>query len=173
MKKYSKQYYIKNKANYLEANRRWAESNADKLKDYRTQYYIKNQNRLKKYSREYYTKHPKRCYESVKQWRLKNPEKTRQYTETRRTTKKQIIGRYTAKDIQRIYVEQESRCAYCDNLLKYTTYHVEHIIPIVRKGTSNFIFNIVLTCPFCNSSKKDKTPFEWADSNPWCPLWVL
>jgi 5-methylcytosine-specific restriction endonuclease McrA len=40
------------------------------------------------------------------------------------------------------------------------TYHVDHLIPLARGGHNN-PSNIVITCPFCNQSKKDKTPYEW------------
>ena len=62
--------------------------------------------------------------------------------------------------IKRQRDSQKNRCWWCGKKLK-GSYHVDHRIPLSRGG-SNWPENIVIACPFCNLSKCDKTPLEFA-----------
>jgi 5-methylcytosine-specific restriction endonuclease McrA len=69
-------------------------------------------------------------------------------------------GSHTADDIEAIYASQKGRCYWCQERVG-KDYHVDHRIPMSRGGTNN-PDNIVIACPHCNQSKKDKLPHEWA-----------
>nr|WP_261343016.1 HNH endonuclease signature motif containing protein [Rosistilla oblonga] len=51
----------------------------------------------------------------------------------------------------------ESRCEYCrmHQSLQGATFHIEHVIPRIRGGTSE-LDNLALACPSCNLHKADR-----------------
>lgn len=61
-------------------------------------------------------------------------------------------------EIQKMLCMQDARCVYCSTLLE--TYHIDHKIPVSRKGT-NDISNLQLLCPPCNIKKRDRTHDEY------------
>jgi 5-methylcytosine-specific restriction endonuclease McrA len=73
-----------------------------------------------------------------------------------------VPGRFYAKDIDDSYIEQMGLCVYCQCNLRHG-YHVDHIIPITRLGTSNYPSNLQLLCPPCNHSKSNKTHEEYVN----------
>jgi hypothetical protein len=52
------------------------------------------------------------------------------------------------------------RCEYCKmhQSLQGATFHIEHVIPRVRGGTSE-LENLALACPSCNLHKADRVSF--------------
>lgn len=75
----------------------------------------------------------------------------------RRAKKRANGGSFRKKDWLRMLNKYNGLCAYCYKK-KATT--IDHIIPVKRGGTS-FIGNLLPACFSCNSSKQDKTIFEW------------
>jgi 5-methylcytosine-specific restriction endonuclease McrA len=96
-------------------------------------------------------------------WRINNREASRAKDTRRRIRKMKAEGNHTGDDIKRQYKAQKGRCYYC-GVKVGQDYHVDHVIPLSRGG-SNGPENIVISCPFCNQSKKDKMPHEWNGSN--------
>lgn len=78
----------------------------------------------------------------------------------RRTRKLGGGGSFTKADVARILKDQGGRCAYCRKSLK-SGHSVDHIIPLVLKGSSN-PSNLQLLCKSCNSSKGPKHPIDFA-----------
>lgn len=82
-----------------------------------------------------------------------------------------IAGTYTAKQIRDLLKRQKHKCYYC--LAKFEKrngkyiYEIEHTFPLSRVvGTdipANDISYIVLACPDCNNTKRDKFPWEWPE----------
>jgi len=117
-------------------------------------YYSQNADVFRQYGREY-----------AKQF----PEMARLSTARRRARKLAADGEYSASDIQLQFKAQGGRCWWCGKKLKLTVKHntrtrigydVDHRIPLT-KGGSNDPSNLVLACPSCNSSKRDRLPSEW------------
>jgi len=93
--------------------------------------------------------------------------------------KKSVQGTHTSEQIQDQLKRQKYRCYYaaCGNAKfkkkdgKYI-YHIDHTYPISRVAGSdipaNSIDYLVLACPACNHSKKDKFPWEWAEGGRLC-----
>lgn len=81
-----------------------------------------------------------------------------------RARKKNAHGSHTAQEIQEQLIRQKHKCYYCKAKLgsKRSSYHADHIIPLSQGGT-NYIDNIVLTCPTCNLSKGSKQLHEWSE----------
>lgn len=63
-------------------------------------------------------------------------------------------------DGSRDYIEARARgrCEYCQmhQSLQGATFHIEHVIPRVRGGSSESN-NLALACPSCNLHKSDRT----------------
>lgn len=53
-------------------------------------------------------------------------------------------------------------CYYCHTRVPPKELTMDHIVPIVRGGTSNKS-NIVACCKDCNSKKKHMLPIEWQE----------
>jgi 5-methylcytosine-specific restriction endonuclease McrA len=95
-----------------------------------------------------------------KEWFAKNPHKRREHEAARRA--KAGEDRYTANDVERLLMQQSSRCAYCKRSIK-AKFHVDHIMPL-SKGGSNSAKNIQLLCQTCNQMKHAKHPIDFAQS---------
>jgi len=89
---------------------------------------------------------------------------TKEYQATacsnRRARLKNAEGNYTQQEIGRLYSSQKGLCFYCKISL-IGDFHRDHKIPLSRGG-SNWISNIALTCPKCNTRKNTKTDVEFA-----------
>lgn len=99
--------------------------------------------------------------ETQKAWRATNPEKVRAYMENYRARKAASDGQHTGDDVAAKYREQRGHCHWCWTALN-GVYEVDHVIPL-SKGGSNGAANICCSCTFCNRSKADKMPWEFAD----------
>lgn len=53
-------------------------------------------------------------------------------------------------------------CTYCGNQGDGVKLHCDHIVPVSRGGP-NSEENLTTACEFCNCSKHNRLPFEWAD----------
>jgi 5-methylcytosine-specific restriction endonuclease McrA len=84
----------------------------------------------------------------------------RVYTSRRRKLVRQAEGKFTAQDIDALYITQDGRCAYCKIPLG-DSYEVDHCIPLTRGG-SNAPENLSLACPSCNRRKWMRTADEFA-----------
>ena len=66
---------------------------------------------------------------------------------------------FTFDDVERLLEQQSYRCNGCGvDLLR--SYHVDHIIPLIRGG-SNWPDNLQILCHRCNCSKGTLTMEEW------------
>lgn len=77
-----------------------------------------------------------------------------------RAARSKAQGSHSAEDVRWRYAVQKGRCYWCKRVVG-NDYHVDHVIPL-SKGGSNGRENIVVACPPCNLSKKDKMPAEFA-----------
>lgn len=68
-------------------------------------------------------------------------------------------GKLTSAEVKAKYNQQRGLCAYCLQSIG-KDYHLDHIHPISRGGV-NLPINIVIACPQCNISKRDRTVDEW------------
>lgn len=130
-------------------------------------------------ARAYAKEHSAEACERIRKWRENNPERYhasltyrarrdhfaskrdyyRAICENRRAQKIGAQGKYTSKHVTAMLIAQSGRCFYC--LAELTDmYHVDHVIPLSRGG-SNSPDNLVLACPFCNTSKGNRSLEEW------------
>lgn len=128
------------------------------------------------WEKEYHIRYRERSRELERLRRLANPEslrtRKRRFRQTergklqhraetsiRKARKKGIGGSYTSEDIKRQFKAQKGKCYWCHK--KLDEYHVDHVIPVTREGSSNDPWNLVLACHVCNESRNNKLPHEW------------
>lgn len=124
-------------------------------KPYSAKRYERNKEEIKAAVRQYQIENPQAAKERTARWKKENPQKVASYGNKRRATE----GVYTAEDVQRIYTEQNGKCAYCSIELQ-GKFHVDHIHPLSRGG-SNWPSNLACACKACNLSKGSKLLGEW------------
>ena len=108
----------------------------------------------------YYASHREEQAARAAAWRKSNQDKVRAHGHLKRARKRNVGGAHTGQDIQRQGNVQKWRCWWCGEKCQ-KKYHVDHLIPI-SKGGHNDPSNLVISCPKCNCSKKDKMPSEFA-----------
>ena len=58
-----------------------------------------------------------------------------------------------------IMLLDEGACVYCE---ESSSLVIDHLLPRIRGGTDE-LNNLVLACRRCNSSKNNRTPYEWGN----------
>lgn len=115
----------------------------------------------KKYQADKEWRAKKRTY--ISNWQQENRKLVRLYSRITQSNRRQRIrnngGTHTVDDIQQILEQQAHRCYWCLKPLG-ESWHIDHRIPIAKGGTNN-PNNLVISCPFCNTSKGSKLPYEW------------
>ena len=81
-----------------------------------------------------------------------------------------ILWRTNKANKKRLIDDFEHRCAYCDDLDKYSGgskfYHVEHFAPKEKFPELEFQYdNLLYACPYCNVSKSNKWPSSNSNIN--------
>lgn len=97
----------------------------------------------------------------AKQWQKDNPDKCRVRNQNRRAKRFELGGEVTLEELNALMEAQDYKCANCKDKLTDENKHMDHIMPIVLKGTGD-IKNIQWLCDYCNLSKNDKHPDLWA-----------
>lgn len=98
--------------------------------------------------------------ERTKRWKANNPERVATLNRKRRAQHAGAGGSHTPADIADIKRMQRSRCAYCPANIG-SSYHVDHIKPLIRGGT-NDRRNLQLLCQPCNNKKHAADPLVFA-----------
>ena len=161
--------YQKHKDKRKAQGRKWATSNPERVHAIHQRWLDSNTERRRAISRDWAKNHP----EQRRNWRSLNPDKYRasnkMHKAKRRSQMQQAKGHFTRADLERLYSEQEGRCAYCGITILWGVprdIHVDHVIPLSRGG-SNWPDNLALTCQDCNLSKADKIYEEWQPMRGW------
>lgn len=136
-KEYSKNYRFDNKKIIKERNK-------ERRKDWDIKYYNNNKERIKEFKYNYSKT------ERGKLIGIKNSQKRRLHTQ-------ELESSFTIEQWEKCKNYFNNICCYCGEEKKLTQ---EHFIPISKKGpyTKN---NIIPACINCNSSKQNKSFFEW------------
>lgn len=143
--------------------RRWRENNLEKDRAHSRAYRAQHVEEARERSLNYNKAHraDKREYDRI--YRESHNEQRKANHHTRRARKKGNGGTLTAADITMQIRSQTDKkgqlhCWWCGE--KLNKWHVDHVIPLARGG-SNAPENIVISCPTCNMTRKDKLPHEW------------
>lgn len=113
--------------------------------------------------RAFYHNQKRRILNQQKDYRNRNRNavrlRLRESRHRRRARELEVEGSHTKEDILLQYRSQHGKCWWCAKPVG-NKYHVDHVRPITRGGSDN-PENLVIACPFCNRSKKNKLPHEW------------
>ena len=153
------------KADHIKSKRReWYAANKDKAKETKRLYMAKNGDEVLRKARSsaasYRKRFPERAKKSITEWWEKNPGRKKAYHHARRARKRGNGGSYTPADVASILKGQGERCAYCRCRLG-DAYHVDHIIPLAKGGSSDRR-NLQILCEPCNLAKGAKHPIDYA-----------
>lgn len=168
----------KNDPEYAQQNRdranQWRAENPERKQASGKARYWSNPEEHRAEGRAYYWQNPTAGRARAKEWRLTNPErhkelnrryiqrhpdKARAKAANRRALKRNAPGKFGKADIQLQFKSQHGKCWHCGKKLT-DGYHADHLIPLNRGGT-NDPRNIVLSCPHCNTSRRDRFTHEW------------
>ena len=94
-----------------------------------------------------------------KRYKQNHPEQIRAEKAIRRSRERGAFGRYSGKDVKRLFERQLGKCPGCRGNLALG-YHIDHVIPLASGG-SNLASNIQLLCPTCNIRKGAKNPVDF------------
>lgn len=100
------------------------------------------------------------CVACIKENRENYKPWARIYSHIRRTRIKEAGGYFSRGDIELLLINQNAKCVYCPNMFEDTGYHIDHIFPVC-KGGSSWPENLQLLCPDCNRSKSGKLPEQY------------
>lgn len=151
-------------------------ANAEKVKAMNAAYYVNNRGQRTAYAAEYRAQHRPEARALAKQWREQNPERAKAVIaawyaanpdamrikkQNRRARKAAVGGSLSRGLVGRLLTLQRGRCASCACDLKSTGHHLDHIVPLAKRGPHED-GNMQLLCPPCNMAKSDKDPLSWA-----------
>lgn len=159
-----KAHHEANREKHLAQMKVYNDSHKEEKVAYQKSWYAANREEQLKQRKVYQAEHRDETNVRARKRYEKFPEKSRAYYYNRRFRIKGNGGKLTDEDIRLQYKSQKGKCWWCGKpFVKGDTrlcQSVDHIIPLKRGGTNN-PSNIVLAHRSCNSSKKDKMPWEW------------
>ena len=148
-----KQYY-KDPEMMRQRARNYHWENKGKENSRSRKYYQQNRESLNQKAKQWAEKNPERKRESFKKWCKNNHDKLNANSSRRRTRIAEGGGSYTDKEWRALVKHYGGKCLCCGRSDVALT--VDHIIPVVKGGSSN-IDNIQPLCQSCNSSKGTQT----------------
>ncbi len=153
----------------------WRKENPDRVSAKNRAQYLKNREKRLADQAAYREANPEKVRETNRKWAAQNGDHVRAYRKryleenreafrfrnrARSARVRAAEGKFSKSDIDRIFRQQNGRCAYCRASVR-AKYEIDHIVPIT-KGGSNWPKNIQLTCESCNSRKHNKHPEQFA-----------
>ena len=150
----------------------WRAANIDKFNATRRAWYAAHPEKGRTSSKVYRAANPEKVKALSKAYLAEHPEKYREYANKRRARKLDQLGSVTP-GVGRVLLEkQRNRCAapHCRKQLRdRTTWHIDHIMPLVLGGLHDDA-NLQLLCAHCNVSKHAKHPDDWLKQHGELPL---
>lgn len=107
------------------------------------------------YNHKKYTK--KQEHERAKRYRQNNKEKVNFYNRQRFFRLLGLPGSHTLKERKELKEKFNYTCLKCGKREPEIKLTEDHIVPVSKKGSTNFIINIQPLCRSCNSIKNNKT----------------
>jgi len=140
--------------------REWTRANPNRASEIAKKNYESHRDECIRRATEYIAAHQDEHRAYVRSHYRRNKERYSAYRQNRRAAVAQASGTHTGEDILSQYAAQKKRCYWCGVRLG-GTYHIDHVVPLARGG-SNSRENLVIACPSCNLSKRDKHPMDFA-----------
>lgn len=111
----------------------------------------------KKAIRAWQQAHPEKTKAARTKFRTEQPDRAQSHHKKWRAAKRGVAATLTHEDW--LEMKATGACHYCKRTDLPLTQ--DHVLPLSRGG-SHTKDNVVPACKPCNSSKRDKTPDEWA-----------
>jgi 5-methylcytosine-specific restriction endonuclease McrA len=133
-------------------NNFWRKNNPERDKQIRKKYRSTQEYKLhsKEYNRIWHQENREHNYKRLLQWRRNHKAQTVQQVLLRRCRSKGLPGSHTLEEWEELKKKYNYLCADC-GLKKPLTR--DHIIPVTKPGSTNYISNIEPRCRPCNSRK--------------------
>lgn len=155
---YGRRYYEANKKRMLQKNRDYREANRALLSQQSRRYYEANKERILQQRKRYREANKGKVQAVIREWQKRNREKVLQHCARRNAHKRDLPATLTIEQWRQCKKHFNHSCAYCGRAMKRLTQ--EHFVPI-SSGGNYTVGNIIPACSKCNSSKRDKSFFEW------------
>ncbi len=142
----------------------YRKANPEKTKELLRRSRKKMRVRIREYKKQYREKYKKEIKSYMSQYHKENLARGRIYTKTRKAKiKGGSVKGFGSTELRRwIESQKPLRCYLCEKKIKAgEQYQIEHRIPLSRGG-KHAPWNLAIAHPFCNNSKHDKTPSEFA-----------
>ena len=96
IKQKAKTYYVQNREQCLDRNKKWRETHKEYMQEYQGHYYKENQDELKLYQKDYYKENKEYVLTRNKEWKQNNKEHVKElrvkYDDAYRERRKQLQG---------------------------------------------------------------------------------
>lgn len=153
-------YYLKNAERIKKRVREYASKNRDKILASKKEYARRNSDRLKIMQAKWRAENK----DHIKSYRQSDAGKiARRAAEARRRAR--INNSSINSDADRFYNLVKScgriKCYWCGEYTSKNKMQIDHIFPLAKGGAHSAV-NLCVSCPECNSSKRDRHPNEWA-----------
>lgn len=138
------------------AIRRWKETNKEKLRADMRSWRDANQDKIRNSKKAWLAQHPGYMSAHVKRWKEKYPERAQALDARMRAQRAGVMGdgSVTETEWARILKFYGHQCAICHMpKSRKTPLHVDHYIPLSKKGGVHNWMNVWPLCPPCNNSK--------------------
>ena len=165
----SRERYVMNREKVLKRTREYSLAHPEIGLKARRKFQRSEKGKL--YSRNYIRKYRKNHPEKFKEYdRKRNQEEPRRQQMRLKTyrRRKTLRGSFTQEGFLQKLAFYGNKCLYCRMELDSKSITRDHKIPLI-KGGLNFLSNIAPCCRSCNSSKCDKSIYEFIN-HPFTPL---
>lgn len=155
-------YRLENKEKIKKARAKYHLENKAACNARSSSYRSRNLEKVMAKQGEWRRENPEKSKASGDAWRAANPEAVRANGDLRRARKECAGGSFSAQDVRTLMKLQKCKCIVCKVDIS-KKYHVDHITPVSKNGSSDF-YNLQLLCPKCNLSKSAKHPIDFMQS---------
>lgn len=153
VKEYNAEHYRQNAEYHKNKAAKWRANNREKHRDYSRQHYKENP----EYYAGYRDIHKEKYAEYAKKYNKEFPEVSRRAYNKRQAKKEQLPNTLTEKQWSDVCEVFDHKCCYCG---ESTDLEQEHFVAL-SKGGGYTHSNIIPACRKCNSSKNNRSFFEW------------
>lgn len=148
-----------NRTNVLISNKRWAENNAEYLRERRSEYYRQNREIILSNTQAKYKNDPiwrEKKLARNREWVKNNPLKVLASVHQYRVRFLKARGTCSAEQLKERVNFFGAKCAYCGGPFNA----IDHVIPLSKGGT-HWPANLRPACKSCNSHKSASNWREW------------
>ena len=142
-------------------NRNWREANKEHCREYQLRYMAEN------------AEYARKATLRAKDWKKANPERARdnaRQSEQRRRARKQetAVVPFTSEQVEQRFEYYGNRCYLGLKGCSGNPDEMDHVKPLAKFGP-HILANIRPACKSCNSSKRDKWPFNFKEQRDSVP----